>query len=258
METLVTNEAAISTRSLYAEVQYRPFSILKLTAGIRNEHHSAFGDESIPRFGIVANLTESTVIKMSHGKHFKAPTPNDLYWPEDDFARGNPNLDPQTGWHTDLSIEQELFDGGLFWQFSYFDWNVDGKIAWAPNPDFPGPWGDKWTPTNLTKTNGNGFELGLNLRVIPTVHAALSYTFTDAEEELETVTRKARYVPESSFKASLTWASNAGLTAVATARYTGEREFFRTGTDAEPTDIFEAYATVDLKVAQAIYDHWNV
>jgi outer membrane cobalamin receptor len=256
--TRITNGASIYTRGVYAEVQYRPFSILKMTAGIRNETHAAFGDESVPRFGVVANPGESTVIKISHGKHFKAPTPYDLFWPEDDFARGNPNLEPQTGWHTDVSLEQELFDGGLFFEMSYFDWNVDGKIAWAPNPDFPGPWGDKWTPVNLTKTNGNGFEIGLNLAVMRNMKAAFSYTYTDAKEELASVSRNARYVPENQAKASMTWESGAGATAAATVRYTGKRLFYRSSEDVTPSDVFDAYTTVDLKAAYLFFEKWRV
>lgn len=33
---------------------------------------------------------------------------NDLYWPESAYVRGNPNLKPETGWHSDLTVEQSF------------------------------------------------------------------------------------------------------------------------------------------------------
>lgn len=253
-----TNGASIHTKGVYTEAQYRPCQYFKITAGVRQEKHSTFGSETIPRYGMVLNATESTAIKVSHGKHFKAPTPNDLFWPEDDFARGNPDLKPQTGWHTDVTLEQELLDDRLFLEISYFDWDVDDKIEWAPNPNFIGPFGPKWTPTNVTKSNGRGFEAGIKFQMLPSLNMALSYTYNDAEDELETVTRNAQYTPEHLIKGDLTYFTDSGLTAKVTVRYTSEREYFRSNFDSTPSDVFDEYTTVDLKLDQLFFEHWRV
>jgi outer membrane cobalamin receptor len=134
-------DADLYSVGTFAEGQYRPSKYIKLQAGLRQEHHSTFGTEYLPRYGLILNPFETTAIKINRGKHFKAPTPNDLFWPEDSFVRGNPDLKAQTGWHTDITAEQQLAQDKLFITAGYFNWNIRDKITWAPNPAYPGPFG---------------------------------------------------------------------------------------------------------------------
>lgn len=253
-----TNDADLYSLGTFAEGQYRPLKYIKLQAGLRQEHHSTFGTEYLPRYGLILNPFESTAIKFNRGKHFKAPTPNDLFWPETSFVRGNPDLSPQTGWHTDVTAEQQLAQDRLFLTATYFNWNIRDKITWAPNPAFPGPFGDKWTPTNLNRSRAYGFEAGV--RYDPSRHLTLEagYTRTMAKEEVGDITRKARYVPDYQCKFSATYRSDVGTLVTATWRYTDERFNYRSDSVTEPDDILKAYATVDLKAEQRFLEHWLV
>ncbi|MBW2742491.1 MAG: TonB-dependent receptor [Deltaproteobacteria bacterium] len=111
---------------------------------------------------------------------------------------------------------------------------------------------------------------------------SLNYTYTDAEEENRAYTkmdygwppllppdfqytwvkRRAAYTPRDQFKGSLSFWSNFGLTATATARYVGDRVMYRTETDVAYPDtktvkyVLDSYWTVDLKIEQRLYDHW--
>lgn len=73
--TKTKDNAHIFSRGLFAEGEFRPSKYWKAIAGVRQEDHSAFGQENLPLFGVVFNPTDTMVIKASHGKHFKAPTP---------------------------------------------------------------------------------------------------------------------------------------------------------------------------------------
>ncbi len=84
-----TTKAHLFTKGVFTEAEYRPSQYGKVFAGIRHENHSAFGSENLPLFGVVINPFETTALKVSHGKHFLAPTPNDLYWPADPYTKGN-------------------------------------------------------------------------------------------------------------------------------------------------------------------------
>lgn len=256
--SVTTNNAALNTKGGYIEAQYRPIEPLKLLAGIRQESHSTFGYENIPHFGLVFNPFQNTVVKASHGKFFKAPTPNDLFWPEDDGVRGNPNLDAETGWHSDVTLEQEFFDDEFFVSLTYFEWDVDNKIEWAENPSYPGPWGNKWTPTNLNKSNGKGWEVGTKFDPSPEISFSFSYTYSDAEDETPTLIRKAQYVPKHTAKAGLTYRSTLGLVASLTTRYVSDRDFYRSSTTTTPTDILDSYIVTDFKVEQRLQDSWLV
>jgi outer membrane receptor protein involved in Fe transport len=254
-----TNDADIYSLGTFAEGQYRPSKYIKLQAGLRQEHHATFGTEYLPRYGLIINPFETTAIKINRGKHFKAPTPNDLFWPEDSFVRGNPNLKAQTGWHTDVTAEQQFADDRLFLTASYFNWNIRDKITWAENPAFPGPYGNnKYTPTNLNRSRAYGFEAGVRYDLLRQLALEAGYTRTMAKEEVGTITRRARYVPDYQCKFSATYRNDVGTLVTATWRYTDERFNYRSDSVTAPDDILKAYATVDLKVEQRFLEHWLV
>ena len=82
---------------------------------------------------------------------FRRPSLNDLYWPEDNFARGNPYLLPET------SVE---FESGI--SFNAVDWlkfsatgfiaETDDLIRWEPGES------GKWSPVNIARVLRKGIE----------------------------------------------------------------------------------------------------
>ncbi|MBT3310528.1 MAG: TonB-dependent receptor [Desulfobacterales bacterium] len=272
------NEAGIITKGSFAEVQYRPFKSVKLLAGVRHEDHSEFGYEDLPRYGVVLNPLENTTFKLSHGKHFNAPTPNDLFWPNlGDGTRGNPDLEPEVGWHSDATIEQSVMNNKLFFTLTYFQWDLDKKIIWSPDSN-----GD-WSPENTRTYEAKGCEVGTKIGPFSNMTFALNYTYTDAVEENRDYTvqqypwppfvpadfqytwvkRRATNTSREQFKGSLTYWAEFGLTATATARYVGDRIWYRTESTGYPNVhtveyTMPSYWTVDLKAEQRISDSWVI
>ena len=146
-------EQGAVTQGTFIEASLRPVEQVKLTAGYRYENHSEFGHEDVSRFGLIINPVPETAIKVNHGEHFKAPTMNDLFWPDSGSAKGNTSLKPETGKHSDITVEQELFGGRIFTSASWFKWDIDDKIDWAADPSqpsiFPGRF--YYVPTNLNR-----------------------------------------------------------------------------------------------------------
>ncbi|MDD4356587.1 MAG: TonB-dependent receptor [Smithellaceae bacterium] len=270
-----TIEAHVFTQGYFMEAEYRPFKYGKAFAGFRHEIHSAFGSENLPRIGMVINPFETTALKITHGKHFLAPALNDLYWPADPYNRGNPDLKPENGWHTDVTVEQSLFKDKLFMTISYFHWNVDDKIQWEPDSQ------GVWSPINLAGYTADGIEAGLKVGPFYGLSLGLSYTYTNAEEENRDylrqdygwppaippdfqyimVKRRATMTPENQFKGDLTYKSNFGLTATATLRYVGDQIVYNTETTAYPDTqtinyTIGSYWTADLKIEQRLFKHW--
>jgi iron complex outermembrane receptor protein len=274
--TRTRTHAGVHTSGAYAEAQYRPCPYFKGVAGIRYEAHSQFGDEVLPRYGIIINPFEGTAIKASHGRHFRAPTPNDLYWPFDGFTEGNPHLRPEIGWHTDVTVEQSLFNDKVFLTASYFHWDLDNRILWLPDSQ------GIWTPINLRQYEADGVEVGARIGPFYNFTLSLNYTYLHAKEQAkdysvqdygfapwfppnfqyEWVKRRASYTPKSLFKGSLTYWTDFGLTATAVVRYVGNRVWYRTQTNgAYPFTktvryTLPSYWTVDAKVEQRLFDHW--
>jgi len=270
-----TTKAGLFTKGVFTEIEYRPSVYGKVLAGIRHENHSTFGSENLPLFGMVINPVETTALKFSHGKHFLAPTLNALYWPADPYSRGNANLKPEIGWHTDVTVEQSLLEDRLFLTLTYFRWNVDDKIQWEPDSH------GVWSPINLAGYKANGIEAGIRTGPFYDCFLALSYTYTDAEEENRAYTkqdygwppdvppdfqhtmvkRRATLSPEHLFKGDLTYKSQWGLTATATVRYTGDQLVYNTESTDYPetktvTYTIDSYWTADLKIEQRFCKHW--
>ena len=96
-------------------------------------------------------LDSLSVIHGSLSRGFRRPSMNDLYWPEDDFARGNPDLLPET------SVEMEAgmsITGmrGFSLSLSVFQANTSDLIRWEPGQ------GGLWSPVNITEALRRGIE----------------------------------------------------------------------------------------------------
>lgn len=271
------DSASLHTKGIFAEGEFRYSPYLKVIAGIRHEDNSAFGTENIPRFGLVVNPSETIAFKVNHGRHFKAPTPNDLYWPAGPFTSGNPDLKPEIGWHSDVTYEHSLLKDRVFLTLSYFRWNVDNKIQWEPDSS------GLWVPINLGGFKADGIEAGVRIGPFHNFSVALNYTYTDAEEKnreytkqdygwppflppdfrYNMVKRRATMVPQNQFKGEFTYKTDFGLSATLTGRYVGDRVVYRTEYTAYPdTDTVKyrmgPYWTVDMRLEQRFYDHWTL
>ena len=257
----INDEQDVYTQGTFAEIQVVPVQRVRVIAGLRYEDHSRFGSEVVPRFGLVVNPWEDTTLKVNCGKHFKAPTMNDMFWPDDGFAKGNPDLDPETGWHTDATVEQSLLNNLAFISLSYFNWDLTDKIDWAENPDEPTgiPGWNYWTPSNISSYMAKGIEVGAGIGPFKGIRADLSFTYQDVKEELSPgVERQARYKPETLFKCSLTHNTDLGLTSNLTARYVGERPgYYQLKTDNDPQEVLDSYWTVDVQLQQEIFEKWR-
>ena len=247
----------LHTTGIFGEVQYRPNEYIKGTIGVRHEDHSTFGTEVLPRYGLIINPSKTTTLKFNTGKHFKAPTPNDLFWPHEDWgfgmgAEGNADLKPETGWHTDASIEQMLAENRIFISLTYFKWDIDDKIAWTPDSNF------FYRPDNLSEYEADGWEIGTKIKPLDNMTISLDYTYTDAQEQTQGgVKRKARYTTENLFKAALTYWFDFGLDVTGIIRYTDDRPaVYASDTDTAPQETLSDYWTIDMKANQQIGEHW--
>lgn len=255
-------ESNVYTRGAYAEAQYRPNNYLKLLTGVRQETHSTAGSETIPRFGLIVNPFENTVVKVTHGKHFRAPSINDLFWPDSGFSKGNTTLLAETGWHSDISLEQSLWQDKILATLSCFRTDIDNKIAWAEDPTDPNisNWGGYWKPSNVNQFESRGLELGLTMFPIDPLRIALGYTYLDAQEEnAPGAWRQATNTAENIFKGTIAYLFSFDLHTEMVVRYVDERpSAYASDTALQPEHILSSYWTADIKLRQGLGEHWVV
>jgi vitamin B12 transporter len=166
--------AATETPSVFFEQQLRFFDRLFITGGFRVEDNSVFGTTTTER-GSVAFLIKETGTRLrgSAGTGFRAPTFNDLFFP--DF--GNPDLQPEKSLSYDFGVDQRLWRNRIRVGLTYFQNNFTNLITCCvplPTAPFGGP-------VNVGRARSAGIELTSEVDVLPNLVAQLNYTYTDSE-----------------------------------------------------------------------------
>jgi len=82
---------------------------------------------------------------------FRRPSLNDLYWPEDNFAEGNPDLLPETSREFEAGVTLNTFRNIRF-AAAVFTAITDDLIRWEPGES------GKWSPVNISEAIRRGIE----------------------------------------------------------------------------------------------------
>ncbi|MBI2299456.1 MAG: TonB-dependent receptor [Armatimonadetes bacterium] len=109
-----------------------------------------------PKFGLVGRAARNLKVRANAGRSFRAPSFDDLYWPEDAFARGNPLLTPEHSTEWDVGLDWQTGGGGTV-SVGYFNRSSRDLIVWQPGA------GNKWMPQNLSSVRFQGIETSFEL-----------------------------------------------------------------------------------------------
>lgn len=171
-----------SRTSLYASLQdeWALTSGWNLTAGIRYDHYSDFGDTINPRAALVWETRYDLTSKLMYGRAFRHPNFIEQFSQNNPSVLGNANLDPET-----IQVLELAFD----WQpsaryhsiLSLFSYGIDGLIEYVADPT-----GTK-TAQNFKDQDGYGFELEGEWR--PTDSITIGGTFA-YQRSRDAVTRQ--------------------------------------------------------------------
>ncbi|UCG30239.1 MAG: TonB-dependent receptor, partial [candidate division WOR-3 bacterium] len=182
-DTLLTN--TISTQSgdttwhassnnfgIWTQFQLYLTDAISSTPSIRYDRNSAFGEFLSPTFGISCMLNELFWLKLSVGKTYRAPTFNDLYWPQ----FGNSDLKPEHGWAYEIRAESSPRPN-LFAAVSFFLRSVRDRIAWLPQEN------NLWQPQNVNLLTIRGVDLELKHHIADFVEHTFEFTFLHARQK---------------------------------------------------------------------------
>jgi len=159
-------------------------SRIAIFPAIRWDHYSDFEAGISPKLGFLASFGQHRVatVKANIGSSYRAPTLNELYWPTDAFAFGNPDLKPESSRDADIGLHLHL--SGIRCGISLFRNSYSDRIQWSPGAD------GKWSPQNLSEATSQGVETELNMQIslwnVPDfLSVGTNYTFLKAEDMLE-------------------------------------------------------------------------
>jgi len=142
-------------------------------ASVRYDDIEAVGSEKTFNFSAGYKVLDNVTIAASRAKGFKAPTFNDLYYPN----FGSADLVSETSYNTEFLIRANWEDQSLV--FVNFDNKVDQLITFVFNPvTFA------YLPINVDKANLKGHELVYNVQLGNLSHK-LSASYVDAIDVLK-------------------------------------------------------------------------
>jgi len=157
----------------------------------RYDSPSDFENAFSPRFSLtVTHQGDLNFSLVGHiTKSYKAPSFNDLYWPQDAFAVGNPDLIPEKGDNYDIGLTSSFSIISL--SANYFNNDVKNLILWAQDPAV----NNLWTPKNISKTSTNGLETSINISLFENKFILNGeYTFMKALDKGPDKNRHDKYI----------------------------------------------------------------
>ncbi len=125
---------------------------------VRWDNYSDMNSFTSPKLGLIIATGENInfALRGNVGQSFRAPAFDDLYWPDEGWGKGNPNLDPEISTNMDVGIvlsqKSSHFIQG---EMSYFNNDVENLIAWGPEES------GIWTPLNIGNAKIQGLETGI-------------------------------------------------------------------------------------------------
>jgi len=216
------------------------------TAGIRHDDHDTFGKETTFRLAGSAKIPElGTRFHGSYGTGFRAPTLNDLYWPNTGWEIGNPNLKAETSKGFDVGIEQSLLGDKVVVDVTYFHSNVKDLIQWAAAGGGP------WMPQNVAEAEIEGIEATAVLRPTANLDLRVGYTFTNHEDTTTgaDLARRPRHHYSASANYRFMDSANVNLSVIRVGRRYD---------DAANANELAPYIRVDLASSYDVTEHFQV
>ncbi len=152
-----------------------------LTASLRSDDNQAFGRHTTRTLAVGYPITDHTLLSVSYGTAFKAPTFNDLYYPYQQFNfgaflyeySGNAELEPERSESVEVLLRSVW--RGVQWSLSYYQTDIDDLIDL-------GYIGTVNTPINVSEATVDGAEFSADFRVLGW-NSSLAMAYTDPRNE---------------------------------------------------------------------------
>ena len=195
---LLKGKDSTTLNALYLQDEIDLSDQLLLTAGVRLDDHSAFGQETSPRASLVWNATNQLTLKASYGHGFRAPN---IKQASSDYVfnlgiikvTGNNKLKPETNNAFELganySKERYSLDVALF------DNKVKNLI------ELTGPITDR-TYHNVSKAHLKGIDLANKFSLTKNLALKLNYQYLDAHDNNGNTLRQR---PRHAISSAISW-----------------------------------------------------
>jgi len=208
------------------------------------------GVDSEVTYNLSAGLrfAQDSLVSLSIGSGFKAPSFNDLYFPESIYSYGNPDLVAELSESIELLIKSELL--GVNTELSFYNTKIENLIEWQPDENYA------YYPDNVDKAEINGIELTLAAALLGLNHQ-IQLSYLDAKDSNTNKPLIRRAEQTASYQVSQRWQK---LSLLANVNYQGEREdaAFDPVTFAPIRVQLPSHTLINVSAAYQVSSDWSV
>jgi iron complex outermembrane receptor protein len=217
---------------------------LRLVPALRFDETEGFGNEWLPRIGVIATAFPWLHFKGNLERSFRVPTFDELFLPDRGFLRGNPALQPEEAVNGDVGLELgakrlgPLEDAWL--EAAWFHQDVRDSIVFVlVSPSLV-------EPRNTGEATIEGFEVAARVRLFEWIGFSAQYTHLDASLDRDGTPLPGRADDEAHFRVELGPPSRA-VRLVGEAQLTSEIPVSESGNTVLPDrTVYDASLIVDL------------
>ncbi len=137
------------------------------------ERASDFGNGYGAKIGTEIKPVKFLTLKSNFQRSFRFPNFSELYYPDQGYIRGNPNLDAELAYNLDAGFH---IDTPFAWcEAAYFWNNIKNQIIWVPVS------ATTVEPVNTFDAISKGVEVSAKATPVEPVQISGSYTWNDAK-----------------------------------------------------------------------------
>jgi vitamin B12 transporter len=234
-------------RAVYGE-EALVFDKVSATLGLRADNPTGFAGQLSPRVNVLYRPLDWLGLRAAWGRGYRAPSLDELYYPNDGSYVGNNALKPERSTMTELGTELKLGRQALL-RTTWFNDEVSDQIVSAPTGPM-GLYGPLFTPSNLQHLHKSGLEAQvtwqpLDALTFNTTWSHLNAVQTRAEvtdgnlNTISLVNRPAANVPRDRTTLSATYRQPQGWWLQADAQLLGQRYQYYANYQAFPTITYD-------------------
>lgn len=233
--------------SVFTRLAYDNDTII-LDGAIRYDDIENVDSEITYNLSAGLRFAQDSLISVNIGSGFKAPSFNDLYYPNDGWSYGDPSLQAETSDSIELIVKSSFT--GISAELNIYNTQIDNLIEWLPDENFA------YHPVNINKAEINGVELTLAAQLLGLNHQ-LQLNYLDAKDDTtdEPLIRRAKH--NASYQISQVWEK---LSLLASVNYQGDRK----DTDFDPVTFapirvqLPSHTTVNTSVSYQVDEAWEL
>lgn len=222
----------IYNQGYFGQLNYDHNNRILLTGGFRKDLNSQYENPTTYKFeGAYNFLTSGTKVHIAHATGFRAPSFNQLFFPN----FGNPNLLPEKSRSSEVGVRQSLIDGKINVSMTYFFVEYQNFI-------------DNTAAKNLASARDQGIESQVQIKLPYNTALTMNHTWQNAIDQNGTeLSRRAKH----NFSSNLSKKFGHGISGLL-----GMRARSRVRTNTSGSQIAQGFVTLrtawSLEVSKAL------